>query len=167
LAREGGLRAKIGISWRGGVDKTRRQDRSLALNELSSLTQGDDHYFVSLQYGNVSEEIAEFNRTRTTNPVHCLLDDFSNFDEFAALITALDLVISVQNTTIHMCGALGRPCWGLIPWRPEWRYGNQGKSMVWYKSVTLYRQDKPGDWKGALESVKSDLANLVKGRTND
>ncbi|MGE5166416.1 MAG: tetratricopeptide repeat protein [Sphingobacteriales bacterium] len=162
LAREGGLRPKIGISWRGGTDKTRRQDRSLDLNELSSLIQGGDYYFVSLQYGDVSEEIAEVNSTRTANPVHRLLDDFNDFDEFAALITALDLVISVQNTTIHMCGALGRPCWGLIPWRPEWRYGNQGKSMVWYQCVSLYRQKSPGDWKSALGLVKSDLANLVR-----
>jgi tetratricopeptide (TPR) repeat protein len=162
LAREGGTKLKIGLSWRGGTEKTRRRDRSLDLKDLSSLIERTDCYFASLQYGDIEQEVSDFNRANPANPIHRLLDNFDDFDEFAALITALDLVISVQNTTIHMCGALGRPCWGLIPWRPEWRYGNQGKSMVWYKSVTLYRQDKRGEWEGALESVKSDLANLLK-----
>ena len=167
LAGEGGLRPKIGISWRGGTEKTRRHDRSLDLKDLSSLIWGDDRYFVSLQYGDVDAEILDFNLANSGNPIHRLLDNFDDFDEFAALITALDLVISVQNTTIHMCGALGMPCWGLIPWRPEWRYGIQGKSMVWYQSVKLYRQEQPGDWESVLELVKSALADLVKGRTND
>jgi hypothetical protein len=109
----------------------------------------------------VNDDLLRFNQVSANNPVHCLLDDFNNLDDFAALIMALDLVISVQNTTIHMCGALGKTCWGMIPWRPEWRYGSNGQSMIWYSSIALYRQEIPGDWGGIISLINSDLANFV------
>jgi hypothetical protein len=166
LAGEANSRLKIGISWRGGTDKTRQYDRSIELEKLRPLIQGDDRFVASLQYGNVNDEILRFNNFGSGGAVHCLLDDFSNFDEFAALIMALDLVISVQNTTIHMCGALGKTCWGMIPWRPEWRYGSRDKRMTWYSSVSLYRQETPADWDGVISLINSNLVDLA-GSTND
>ena len=99
--------------------------------------------------------------------VHCLLDDFNNFDDFAALVMALDLVISVQNTTVHMCGALGKTCWGMIPWRPEWRYGTDDHEMIWYSSVALYRQKSTGHWADVISLINSDLARLLGRQMND
>ncbi len=147
-----GTRPKIGISWRGGTNRTRRNDRSVGLERLRPLIKRDDRYFVNLQYGDVGREILEFNEGGQ-GTVHNLLEDLDNFEEFAALIMALDLVVSVQNTTIHMCGALGKTCWGMIPWRPEWRYGSDGSRMVWYPSVELYRQTTPGDWDEIISAV--------------
>ena len=161
LAKEAGQRLKIGISWRGGTDKTRRDDRSIDLEQLTPLIQNVDRYFVNLQYGNVSDELAKFNNAGAGKAVHCLLDDFNNFDDFAALVMALDLVISVQNTTVHMCGALGKTCWGMIPWRPEWRYGTDDHEMIWYSSVALYRQKSAGHWADVISLINSDLARLL------
>ena len=90
------------------------------------------------------------------------MNDFNDFEEFAALISALDLVISVQNTTIHMCGSLGKECWGMIPWSPEWRYGADGETMVWYRSVKLCRQNSPGNWDNVLGPITADLANYLE-----
>jgi hypothetical protein len=157
----GPSRVKIGISWRGGTVTTRRDLRSVALEELSPLIERNDCCFVNLQYGEVEGEISSFNAGRDGNRVHRLLGDFSDFDEFAALVTALDLVITVQNTTIHMCGALGEPCWGMIPWRSEWRYGTSGHSMDWYSSVDLFRQEVPNDWAGLIANICSRLSRLV------
>ena len=167
LTSEAGSRIKIGISWRGGTDRTRRNDRSIELKKLYPLIQRDDCHFVSLQYGNVNEEILRLNNGMDQNVIHCLLDDFNNFDDFAALIMALDLVISVQNTTIHMCGALGQTCWGMIPWRPEWRYGNCSESMTWYSSIRLYRQHTPGNWGDVISLINSNLTNVVGDKAND
>jgi tetratricopeptide (TPR) repeat protein len=160
LAKEAGSRMKIGLSWRGGTDRTRRNDRSVELSRLKSILNRDDLYFVSLQYGKVDDEIQRCNQDPANLPLHCLLNDFNNFDEFAALITTLDLVVSVQNTTVHMCGALGKSCWGMIPWRPEWRYGNDPRRMVWYSSISLYRQQSPGDWDGVIDKITADLTSL-------
>jgi ADP-heptose:LPS heptosyltransferase len=161
LANEAGQRLKIGISWRGGTVKTRRDDRSIDLEQLAPLIQNIDRYFVSLQYGNVSDELTRFNKAGAGKAVHCLLDDFNNFDDLAALIMALDLVISVQNTTVHMCGALGKTCWGMIPWRPEWRYGTDDHEMIWYSSVALYRQKSAGHWTDVISLINSDLVRLL------
>ena len=166
LAGETNSQLKIGISWRGGTDKTRRNERSIELEKLRPLIQEDDRFIVSLQYGNVNDEILRFNNSGSRGAVHCLLDDFNNFDDFAALVMALDLVISVQNTTIHMCGALGKTCWGIIPWRPEWRYGSRDSRMTWYSSVSLYRQETQADWDGAISLINSNLVDFV-GDTND
>ena len=159
LAKEAGSRLKIGISWRGGTDKTRRDDRSLELEQLRPLVENKDRCFVSLQYGDVKDELTRFN-SPGTGTVHSLLEDFNDFDGFAALIMALDLVISVQNTTIHTCGALGQTCWGMIPWVPEWRYGIEKHSMIWYSSVALHRQQAPGDWAGVIGSIETKLADF-------
>ena len=163
LAKEAGSRLKIGISWRGGTDKTRRADRSVLLEQLRPLIQNEDRYFVSLQYGDVKDELAKFNNAGIGS-VHSLLEDFNDFDEFAALIMALDLVISVQNTTIHTCGALGKTCWGMIPWRPEWRYGTETHSMIWYSSIALHRQQTPGDWSSVINSITSDLTDYQSNK---
>ena len=165
LSREAGSRPRIGISWRGGTALTRRDDRSIDLERVRPLIERDDCYFISLQYGDVGDELAKFNSG--AGKVHSLLDDFNNLDEFAALITALDVVISVQNTTIHMSGALGKTCWGMVPWQPEWRYGDRDKSMIWYSTVELFRQKERGDWSGVLDLVSSHLAAYMRGRTND
>ena len=79
----------------------------------------------------------------------------------AALISALDLVITVCSTVVHLAGALGRPTWVLAPHAPAWRYLLAGREMPWYPSVVLYRQSSHGDWNGVLSTVASDLQCLA------
>lgn len=165
IVKEAGAQLKVGLSWRGGTAQTRRDERSIDLEQLRLLTGRNDCYFVSLQYGNVDEELARLNNSRS-GKVRKLLNDFNDFDELAALITALDIVVSVQNTTVHLCGALGKTCWGMIPWRPEWRYGADDKSMVWYSAVELFRQKRKGDWSDVIDAVNSNLAGLIGGASN-
>jgi tetratricopeptide (TPR) repeat protein len=166
LEREAKARPKIGISWRGGTDRTRRDQRSIQLEQLPSIITREDCYFVSLQHGDVRDEIGKFNLL-WNGSLHVPFEDFSNFDQLAALIKSLDLIISVQNTTIHMCGALGQKCWGMIPWRPEWRYGSKGKKMIWYSTVDLYRPNAPDDWQGIIGLINSDLTDFAKGHRHD
>jgi ADP-heptose:LPS heptosyltransferase len=164
LVRANASRLKVGLSWRGGTQKTRRHARSLALEQLAPLIERDDCRFVSLQYGNAKDEIQRFNSAHEAHALLCPLEDFNNFDETAALIMALDLVISVQNTTIHLSGALGQTCWAMIPWHPEWRYCDSGETMPWYSSVRLYRQSAPDDWLGVVNAVSAALGGLVRKR---
>jgi tetratricopeptide (TPR) repeat protein len=158
-------RLKIGISWRGGVAQTRTNDRSIELARLDVLTDVPNTCFFNLQYGEVADELARFNQTHPGSTIaRPFADTSNNIDELAALISALDLVISVQNTTVHLSGALGVPCWGIIPFRPEWRYGAQGRDMIWYPSVELFRQPKAGDWDAVLQDVRSRLAERAASR---
>ena len=90
----------------------------------------------------------------------------SDLDDLAALISALDLVVSVDNTNVQLAGALGRPVWVLLPGSPEWRYGVGGDSMPWYPSAKLYRRDQNEDWEAVLARMVSDLADFF-GQTGN
>jgi ADP-heptose:LPS heptosyltransferase len=79
----------------------------------------------------------------------------ADLEDTAALIDELDLVISVQTAAVHIAGALGKPCWVMVPRRPHWRYGMEGDRMPWYESVKLYRQKQ--DWAGVVNRIAADL----------
>lgn len=147
---------KIGFSWRGGVQTTRRAVRSLKLETMANLLSDPRFLFVNLQYGPVQEELASFSATHGLQVVDWP-EGISDLDEFAALISALDLIITVCNTTVHFAGALGRPCWVLTPYIPEWRYGIDSPRMRWYPSTRMFRQATPNDWPGVLHEVGNAL----------
>ena len=155
-----GVGRKIGISWRGGVPGTRRALRSVALAEMLPILQQQDAVFVSLQYGDCHAELAEFSRASGIALTHWqqAIDDY---DETAALVCALDLVISVQTAVVHLAGALGRPAWVLVPAVPEWRYMQSGDSMPWYPSVRLFRQQQARQWQPVIAEVAGELAQLA------
>lgn len=83
--------------------------------------------------------------------------EIDNFEQLAGLALGLDAVVSVQTALVHLCGALGVPCSAMIPFAPEWRYGAQGGSMPWYRSVNLFRQPARGDWAPVIEAVSAQL----------
>ncbi|HEU0070420.1 MAG TPA: tetratricopeptide repeat protein [Alphaproteobacteria bacterium] len=156
-----GGRRVIGLSWRGGAAQTRGAGRSLALEDFLPLMRGVDARFVSLQYGEVADEVAAFN-ARHGQDVLCLpRAEIEAFDDLAALIAATDGVLSVQTALIHLCGAIGHPCWTLVPQRPEWRYGLTAETMPWYRSVRLVRQGSDGGWTRALAKAEA-LLNAQK-----
>lgn len=150
---------KVGISWRGGVQGTGRAWRSLALDELVPPLTTAQATFVSLQYGPCEAEIDALARSRGAT-VHHWREAIDDYDETAALICALDLVISVPTAVVHLAGALARPVWILAPIRPEARYGLQGRGMRWYPSATVYRQEAFGDWCPVIAEVTEDLRQL-------
>lgn len=65
----------------------------------------------------------------------------------------MDYVVSVQNTNVHLSGALGKKCFALINSNPEWRYGINGDELPWYRSVKLIRQVIPGDWERVIKAI--------------
>ena len=151
---------KIGISWRGGMPRTRHTLRSIPLREWLPLLQLKGHDFVSLQYGECRDEIAELAAHAGIELPHWqeALDNYSNT---AALVGALDLVISVCTSAVHLAGALGKRAWVLVPSCPEWRYLSAGDRMPWYPAVQLFRQPAPGDWQAVIAAVRDRLAALA------
>ena len=148
---------KVGISWTGGVRKTRRAVRSLPLVNWLPLLRVPHVRFVSLQYTpDAAVEIAELKKAHGVNLDHWP-EAIEDYDETAALVCALDLVVSVCTSVVHLGGALGRPVWVLAPYSPEWRYGFKGAAMPWYSSVRVYRQAAYGAWDPLLEEVLGDL----------
>jgi hypothetical protein len=151
---------KVGVSWVGGSMKTRRALRSLGLAQLAPVLGSGGANFVSLQYTPCEADIASFAGT-TGIAVHHWPDALADYDETAALVSALDLVISVTTSIVHLAGALGKTAWVMVPTVAEWRYARAGSSMPWYPSVRLYRQVVLGDWGPVVEAIRSDLQALI------
>jgi len=148
----------VGLSWRGGLARTRRALRSVPLERvLAGLGTSAGTVFVALQYGDCAAEIAAVERGGATC-VHHWPDLLADYDETAALVCALDAVVTVCTSLVHLTGALGRPAWVLVPFAPEWRYLRAGERMPWYPSVRLVRQAAPGAWDPALQSIRAALA---------
>ena len=148
---------KIGISWRGGVPRTRHALRSIALREWLPLLELKGHAFVSLQYGECREEIAAL-AARSGIALPHWQEALDNYSDTAALVDALDLVISVCTSAVHLAGALGKRAWVLVPSCPEWRYLSAGERMPWYPAVQLFRQRTPGDWQPLIAELRDRLA---------
>jgi tetratricopeptide (TPR) repeat protein len=145
----------IGLSWRGGTAKTRSHLRSVPLEALHGLLR-PEFVFVSLQHGVVPSELQA--------PV-AVIRSFpgvtENLDELAALIGALDLVVSVDNTNVHLAGALGRPVWVLLSPSPEWRYGLSGEAVPWYPSARAFRREQGQGWDAVVARLEPELERLL------
>jgi len=151
----------VGISWVGGVQQTRRHWRSFALQTLLPILSQQDINFISLQYTDCVDEIENFESNNGIK-VHHWQQAIDDYDETAALVNALDLVISVQTAIIHLAGALGKPAWVMVRNNPEWRYGSKGEDMPWYGTIKLFRQQQFGEWVDVVERVSEALKQLMK-----
>jgi ADP-heptose:LPS heptosyltransferase len=85
------------------------------------------------------------------------VDQFSNIDRFAAQVAAMDLVITIDNSTAHLAGALGIPTWVLLPFSRDWRWLQAREDSPWYPTIRLFRQPEPGDWQSVMQNVRSAL----------
>lgn len=150
-----GARPKIGVSWRGGTELTRTGLRSMDVAMLGPLMHAVEADYVCLQYGDVKDDLAKAEAAELR--LHYWPESIKDLDEFAALVSALDLVITVCNTTVHYAGALGTPVWVMSPKIPEWRYGLYSESLPWYPSSRMYRQQVAGDWTYLIDCMRRDL----------
>jgi hypothetical protein len=152
----------VGISWRGGADAERQRRRSIPLDRWRPLLETPGVNFVALQYGEHEDELRAVERTAGI-PIHRWpdADPLRDLDGFAARIAALDLVISVDNSTVHFAGGLGVPGWVLLPFDPDWRWMLDHDDSPWYPSLRLFRQPRPGDWAPVLQDVCRELRERV------
>jgi tetratricopeptide (TPR) repeat protein len=159
---DGGGRPRIGVSWRGGVEATRKVVRSVEVTEFVSLQTCIDATWVCLQYGEVAKDVERANAAGL--PLHYWPEAIKDLDDFAALISALDLVVTVCNTTVHYAGALAKPVWVLAPKIPEWRYGLHSAVMPWYPTSKMFRQAEADAWPELFDRVGRALNEFGQRR---
>jgi len=152
---------KVGISWRGGTVHTNRKRRTLSLETLQPVLALPGVRWINLQYGERAAEIAAFKAAHGITITDWPEAIDGDYDETAALVSGLDLVISVCTSVIHLSGALGRPVWVMVPHAPEWRYGLEGETMPWYPTARLLRQTESGSWDAVIKRVGKDLARRL------
>ncbi len=152
---------RVGVSWRGGAASTRAKLRSIALRELAPLLGTPGCRFVSLQYGAVDADLAALAGETGIALAH-FPEAIPDYDETAALVCALDLVVTVCTSIVHLTGALGRAVWVLVPSIPEWRYCLEGETLPWYPSARLIRQRIGEPWANAIGEATAALAAWVR-----
>lgn len=158
---------RVGLAWRGNANFENDADRSLpSLMSLAPLGAASDAvHFISLQKGPGEAEAL-------TPPVgmyvHPLASRLQDFAETAALIANLDLVIAVDTAVAHLAGALGKPCWLLLPdYRCDWRWMADRDDTPWYPSMRLFRQPRGGGWAPVIEQVAAALVSLGSSAAPD
>ena len=151
----------VGLSWRTFSKLKGSQDRCINLQKIAQLLNGLNFKIVNLQYGDVEAEIDDLKRRAGIEVFQIEeLDTFNDIDALAATILACDFVVTVDNSTAHLAGALGVDCRLLLPEICDDRWGNNGNSSYWYQSVQLYRQEKLGDWDIPLFELKQSIKTL-------
>lgn len=151
----------IGLVWKGNPRFENDANRSLpSLDLLAPLGTVPNAHFVSLQKGRGEEEAQ---RPPVGLRLLALGSDLHDFADTAALTASLDLVISVDTAAAHLAGAMGKPCWVLLPDHlPDWRWLTGRTDSPWYpKNMRLFRQPPDGSWEEVVASVREALQLFI------
>jgi tetratricopeptide (TPR) repeat protein len=151
-------RLNVGIAWTGGVHDTNVSERSTSLDTLLPILSQDVNW-INLEYKDRTDEIKAFEKNHGIK-VH----DFSwalrtnDYDDTAALVNELDLVISVPTSIVHLAGGLGIPTWCVVNPLPNFVFGIKGDSMPYYSSVRLFRRSN--DWNSVISEIGENLSEV-------
>jgi tetratricopeptide (TPR) repeat protein len=149
---------RIGLVWAGNANFRNDAFRSFDFRTLDPLLSCSTEHFVSLQ------------KDRNDNPAASGVCDaaphLNSFSDTAALISELDLIVSVDTATAHLAGALGKPVFLLLPFNSDWRWFIEREDSPWYGSARLFRQKRPGDWKSVVEGVSNEVKKFIAGDTS-
>jgi len=153
-------RHRVAVAWSGNPSHPNDRNRSIAFDRLAPLWS-EDAGFVSIQREPTGIEVAQMAAIPRLVHVGALLDDF---DDTAAVLSLVDLVITVDTAAAHLAGALGRPTFILVPFAPDWRWMLDREDCPWYPTARLLRQPVPGDWETVVGRARAELAAAIDGR---
>jgi hypothetical protein len=154
-------RPRIGLAWSGDPNHSNDRNRSIALDRLLPVLTGVDAAFVSVQR-EIRDGDAEVLRRRS-DILH-FGPELKDFSDTAALLSNLDLVISVDTSVAHLAGALAKPVWTLLTFLPDWRWLLDREDSPWYPTARLFRQDDTRTWDDVITRVGAALQGFVHGR---
>ena len=153
-------RLRVGLAWSGSLTHPNDHSRSISLRLLTRILDLDAT-FVSLQRDpRPDDRTVLLERTGIVD----LTAHLTDFTETAALVSCLDLVITVDTSIAHLAGTMGCPTWIMIAHTPDYRWLLNRDDSPWYPSVRLFRQTKAGDYAEVLERIQTELASVISNR---
>jgi tetratricopeptide (TPR) repeat protein len=158
---------KVGLVWAGAprpevfqFSEVVDSRRSITLNHYAPLASIPGLCLISLQKG---EPAAQARTPPNGMVLHDWAEELDDFADTAALVEALDLVISVDTSVLHLVGALGKPVWVLNRYNQCWRWLSGRRDSPWYPSARLFRQPKMGNWEAVIDQVQRELHGMIDG----
>lgn len=149
----------IGIAWKAGHYTLAKRKKTVNLEKLLPVLKSVDATWVSLQYGDVAQELAEFNRTYGTEIIYDdTIDGLRDIDTWFAQICACDMVVSVATAAVHFAGAAGRRVKVLVPRGGNFNWQETDTRSLWYPQVEIFRQNKRGNWEEPIAELAQSLA---------
>jgi len=149
-----GCRFKVGLAWSGSRKDMKRNNPNCGLTRFAPLAEVSGVTFYSLQKGDAATE------TRQPPPGIELIDltkELNDFGDTAALVSALDLVISVDTSVVHLAGAMGKPVWTVLGWLYDFRWILGREDSPWYPTMRLFRPAQEDDWEEVFRRIASEL----------
>ena len=148
---------RVGLVWSGNAGHMNDHNRSMPLRDLAKILDLDAT-FVSLQ-----KDLRDRDReVLSGTDIVDLTEDLSDFDQTSALVSCLDLIISVDTSVAHLAGALGRRVWILLPYTPDYRWMLDREDSPWYPTVRLFRQTQTRVWSSVLDRVRVELGVMIE-----
>lgn len=148
-------RRRVGLCWSGGKLPRYRSRFDLPLEAVDSMLAEKGIAWVNLQQAGFDEWRQDrVNAGAFVDPMPLVRD----FDDTAALVSGLDLVISTDTAVAHLAGAMGKPVWLLLSSEGEWRWLQDRTDTPWYPTMRIFRQAEAGNWSGVVEAVRQALA---------
>jgi tetratricopeptide (TPR) repeat protein len=142
---------RVGLVWRG---QPLPPGRSIPLTQLAPVMKMTGLAFCSLQHQATPAEIEMLSQ----HGVQHFGEVVQTFEDTAAIMHSLDMVITVDTSVAHLAGALGIPCWVLLKFGGDWRWHLQGDKSAWYPTSKIYRQPSPGAWEAVVQKIVTDLS---------
>jgi tetratricopeptide (TPR) repeat protein len=158
---------KIGVVWAGNPGHPNDANRSCHLKHFREMSKLPGVTLFSFQKEKSKRAYASMPDIEIDLADNCddmrlidMSEFLTDFQATANLLKQMDLIICVDTSVLHLAGALEIPVWGLLAFNPDWRWTIKGDRSVWYPSLRLFRQSKPGDWDSVFAEVIESLPNL-------
>ncbi|BAM89348.1 putative TPR domain protein [Bradyrhizobium oligotrophicum S58] len=152
-------RLRVGLVWSGNPHQANDRNRSMPLATLLPLLDVEADFF-SLQ-----KELRPADRTLLAQQsrIRDVSAELTDFADTAALISCLDVVVTVCTSVAHLAATLGRPTWIMLPYLADWRWLRDRDDSPWYPSARLFRQDESGRFEPVVARVRGELAAKAAG----
>ena len=153
-----GTDIKVGIAWAGNPNHVQDLDRSIPLKNLLPIlgVRGTRYFSLQKDFRQGEKQILDIN-----SQIVRLDPEINDFQDTAAIMMSLDLVISCDTSIVHLAGALGKPVWVLLPFNPDWRWLLDRSDSPWYPTAQLFRQTSRGEWSTVIDDVCMELEKRV------
>jgi len=153
---------RIGVNWQGSKHYKGDRHRSFAIDHFAALAEVPGAKLVSLQKGPAESQLAAFSEKHEVLSFGDELDEGKGaFEDTAAVMMNLDLVVTSDTSIAHLAGGLGVPVWIPLSWSADWRWLEHREDCPWYPTMRLFRQVHPGDWPEVFRRMADNVRDIA------